>query len=77
MSGRVERAGPGPIGALQQAGDPVKPHPQQIQTDRHQGLPEAPDQPLGVAGVDPGDGGRVVAEQASRFDEVAQLGFVA
>ena len=58
---------------LQGAAGPVEPDAQQIETNRHQGLPQPPDQPLGMAGVDAGDGGRVIAQQSSRFDEVAQV----
>ena len=66
--------GLGVVAVLEFAGEPVESHPQQIEADGHQGLPEAPDQPLGMARVDAGDGGRVVAEQAGGLDEVAQVG---
>ena len=55
-------SGPGRGGQL--AGEPVEADAQQIQADRHQGLPHPPGQARGMAGVDAGDGGRVVAEQA-------------
>lgn len=51
----------------------VKAHPDQKQADGHQGLPETPEQPLGVAGVDPRDGLWVVALQTGGFDEVAEF----
>ena len=72
-----------PINAGLAAGHPsdlsdfIEADGQKIETDRHQGLPQPPDQPLRVAGVDAGDGRRVVLQQAGGLDEVAQIGWVA
>ena len=72
--GRFSGPGAGVVRILQAPGQPVEPHPQEIETHRHQGLPQAPQQPLGVAGVDAGDGGRVVLQQPGSFQEVAGAG---
>ena len=69
--GRFSGAGAGVVRILQALAEPVKTHAQQVEADRHQGLPQAPQQPLGVAGVDAGDGGRVVLQQPGSFKEVA------
>ena len=64
---------PGVLGILEALGEPVDAHPQQKEADWDQGLPQAPQQPLGVAGVDPGDGGRVVLQQAGSLDEITHF----
>ena len=68
--GTLPGSSPGPGFILQLLEDPVEGHPQQQQADGHQGLPEPANQPLRVPCVNPRDGGRVVLEQTSCFDEI-------
>ena len=64
---------PGPFLILQQLEDPVEGDAQQQQADGYEGLPEPADQPLGMAGINTCDGGGVVLEQPSGFDEIPEL----
>ena len=60
---------------FQQTEKPVGGKTQQQQSDWDQGLPEPAQQALGMAGVDACDRGRVVAQQPSRFNEIAKFLF--